>query len=275
MPRRQSFEFDPDSHPLAPALIVFNRGNGWYRALLGSPEQTGWILLADLAQDDQEVDSRLKMLENSLGGRAGLAAGALLGQVAHPTFSAIAWCLLIGNRAPIADPSLVSLRDNPQAFFDRVSFAGDFVAIEGEIESHPDLRRVATQEELLAKSGRKLVACIEPLINAIRRVRRVGVPGLWKGIADIVGQACLAAGSATGSVATGQSLAEAILTRAPDQIRTTPRWFQDDASRMWFVLRSVCCLAYTGTSGLYCDTCPLLSDDEIAARLSVNRAGST
>lgn len=274
MPRRQSVELNPDSHPLAPALIAFNRGNGWYRALLGTPDQAGWILLADVVQDDQRVASRLKALESSMGGRPGLAAGALLGQVAHPTFSAMAWCLLLGNRAPMADPHLLSLRDNPQAFFDRVSFAGEFVAIGDESEPRADLRAVATQEELLTTCGRNIVDSLEPLINAIRRVRRVGLPGLWKGIADIVGQVCLAAGSATGSVATGKALAEAILTRAPDQIRTTPRWYQDQASGMSFVLRSVCCLAYTGTGGLYCDTCPLLTDEEIAARLAVNPAGS-
>jgi hypothetical protein len=97
---------------------------------------------------------------------------------------------------------------------------------------------------------------------------------MWHGVSDLVARTFLGAAATLGSVETGIAAAEAVLTRAPEVIRITPRWHVDRATGMWFSLRSVCCLAYTGTLGLYCDTCPLLDEFEIATRLASNQAGA-
>lgn len=68
MVRRQSFDLDPASHPLAPAIIAFNRGNGWYRAVLGQPERGEWVCLSELSSDTNEIERRLTKLETAYGG---------------------------------------------------------------------------------------------------------------------------------------------------------------------------------------------------------------
>jgi hypothetical protein len=261
MVRRQSLVLDPGSHPLAPAINAFNRGNGWYRAVLGRPDRSEWIGLAELSGDVAEVERRITQLERLYGGHAGYAAASLIQQVAHPLISLTAWCSLVGAVIPDLSPGSVWLRQHPHGLFDRVAISGDPVLVGKGVES-------------ATATGVVIVASLTPLIESIRAARKVGLAGLWHGVSDLIARTFLAAASALGSVETGVAAAEAVLTRAPDEIRITPRWHVDGATGMWFSLRSVCCLAYTGTSALYCDTCPLLEDVEIANRLASNRAGA-
>jgi hypothetical protein len=261
MVRRQSFELDPESHPLAPAIIAFNRGNGWYRAVLGRPDQGGWIGLSELSADGADIDRRMTQLESAYGGHAGYAAASLIQQVAHPLVSLTAWCLLLGAGIPDISPSSVLLRQHPQGLFDRVAISGDVATATNEDES-------------AATTGAVIVGSLSSLIESIRVTRKVGLAGLWHGVSDLIARTFIGTASALGSLETGVFAAEAILNRAPEVIRMTPRWHIDRATGMWFSLRSVCCLAYTGTSGLYCDTCPLLDGDEISRRLASNQAGA-
>jgi hypothetical protein len=266
--RRNSFEIDPESHPLAPAIIAFNRGNGWYRVVLGQPERGVWIGLADLASDSTEVDRRLSQLETVWGGHAGYAATSMIQQVSHPLISLLSWCLLSGPEIPALAPGSVWLRQHPHGSFDRLAISGELLVPRGS-GREPDDEAVAMEV------GAMIVDSLQPLVMAIREVRKVGLTGLWHGVRDLIARTFLMAGSALGSVETGMSAAEAILSRAPDVIRATPRWHRDQTTGMWFSLRSVCCLAYTGVGGLYCDTCPLLDDDEITKRLASNVAGAS
>ena len=268
MVRRNSFEIDPESHPLAPAIIAFNRGNGWYRAVVGLPARGAWIGLADLASDRSEVDRRLSQLETAWGGHAGYAATSLIQQVSHPLVSLLSWCLLFGPDVPAMAPGSVWLRQHPQGSFDRVAISGELLGPRGSTMEVDD-------EAVATDVGAMIVDSLSPLVFAIREERKVGLTGLWHGVRDLVARTFLMAGSGLGSVETGMAAAEAILTRAPDVIRATPRWHRDPTTGMRFSLRSVCCLAYTGISGLYCDTCPLLDDDEIIRRLASNVAGAS
>ena len=261
MVRRESLELDPTSHPLAPAVIAFNRGNGWYRAVLGRPERGEWTGLSDLASNLDEIELRLARLEAAYGGHAGYGAASLIQQVAHPLVSLVAWFVLLGPEIPDISPGSVWLRQHPHGLFDRIAISGDVAA-------------AITDEASSAITGTMIVASLQPLIESIRMTRRVGLNGLWHGVSDLVGRTLLGAASALGSVDTGIAAAEAILTRAPEVIRITPRWHVDPDTGMSFSLRSVCCLAYTGTTGLYCDTCPLLDDQEISNRLASNQAGA-
>jgi hypothetical protein len=261
MVRRQSFELNPESHPLAPAINAFNRGNGWYRATLGQPDRGGWIGLADLSANVADIDRRITQLEAAYGGHAGYAAASLIQQVAHPLVSLTAWCALVGRGIPDLSPGSVWLRQHPQGLFDRMAISGE-------------LATVANGEEAATTTGMTIVASVSPLIHSIRTTRKVGLAGLWHGVSDLISRTFIGVASTLGSVETGVSAAEAILTRAPDVIRITPRWHVDPTTGMWFSLRSVCCLAYTGTFGLYCDTCPLLDDEKIVSRLAANQAGA-
>ncbi len=261
MVRRQSLDLDPASHQLAPAINAFNRGNGWYRAILGRPDRGEWIGLADLSADVDDIGRRIAQLEAAYGGHAGYAAASLIQQVAHPLVSLTAWCSLLGAGTPDLSPASVWLRRHPQGLFDRVAVSGD-------------LATVANGDESATTIGRAIVASVTPLIESIRIARRVGLTGLWHGVSDLIARTFIGSAATLGSVETGVSAAEAILTCAPAEIRITPRWHVDRETGMWFSLRSVCCLAYTGTSGLYCDTCPLLDDQEITNRLGSNQAGA-
>lgn len=260
MVRRHSLDLAADSHPLAPAINAFNRGNGWYRAILGPPDRGEWVGLSDLSADVGDIDRRITQLESAYGGHAGYAAASLIQQVAHPLVSLTAWCSLLGPGIPDISPGSVWLRQHPHGLFDRVAIRGDMAA--------------ATIDESAATTGAAIVASLSPLIETIRNARRVGLTGLWHGVSDLISRTFIGTASTLGSVATGVSAAEAILSRAPDVIRITPRWHVDQTTGMWFSLRSVCCLAYTGTFGLYCDTCPLLENEEIASRLASNQAGA-
>jgi hypothetical protein len=266
--RRNSFEIDPESHPLAPAIIAFNRNNGWYRAVLGRPERGDWIGLAELSSDRADIDRRLSQLEAAWGGHAGYAATSLIQQVSHPLVSLMSWCVVFGTDIPALGPESVWLRQHPQGLFDRLAISGERLLPQESSTENDD-------EAIAIGVGATIVDSLSPLVGAIREVRKVGLAGLWHGVRDLVARSLLMAGSALGSVETGMSAAEAILTRAPLVIRATPRWHRDQATGMWFSLRSVCCLAYTGIGGLYCDTCPLLDDDEIVRRLASNVAGAS
>ena len=261
MVRRQSLELDPGSHPLAPAINAFNRGNGWYRAVLGRPVRSEWICLADLSADVGDIDRRISQLEAAYGGHAGYAAASLIQQVGHPLISLTAWCSLLGSGIPDISPASAWLRQHPQGLFDRVAISGDVAPVGGGEESPTTI-------------GKTIVASLSPLIESIRSARTIGLAGMWHGVSDLIARTFIGAASTLGSVETGVAAAEAILTRAPEMIRITPRWHVDRVTGMWFSLRSVCCLAYTGTSALYCDTCPLLDDEEVANRLASNQAGA-
>lgn len=261
MVRRQSLELEPGSHPLAPAINAFNRGNGWYRAVLGRPDRSEWIRLADLSADAADIDRRLTQLGAAYGGHVGYAGASLIQQVAHPLISLTAWCTLLSTVIPDIAPDSVWLRQHPQGLFDRVAVSGDSVM-------------VGVPDKSATKIGPMIVASLSPLIESIRAVRKIGAAGLWHGVSDLIARTFIGAAATLGSVETGAAAAEAILTTAPDEIRITPRWHIERSTGMWFSLRSVCCLAYTGTSGLYCDTCPLLDESEIATRLAFNQAGA-
>lgn len=261
MVRRQSLDLDPGASPLAPAINAFNKGNGWYRAVLGRPDRGEWICLADLSADVEEIDRRITQLEAAYGGHAGYAAASLIQQVAHPLVSLTAWCTLLSTVIPDIAPESVWLRQHPQGLFDRVAISGDPAEV-------TDARESAT------KVGAMIVASLNPLIESIRAARKVGRAGLWHGVSDLIARTFIGAAATLGSVETGVAAAEAILTTAPHVIQMTPRWHVERSTGMWFSLRSVCCLAYTGTSGLYCDTCPLLDENEIASRLASNQAGA-
>ena len=261
MVRRNTFDLDPGSHLLAPAIIAFNRGNGWYRAVLWRPERGEWVGLLEFSSDTADLDRRLEKLEKAYGGHAGYAAASLIQQAAHPLMSLTAWCILLGPGIPDINPAAVWLRQHPQGLFDRVAIGGDFTV-------------ASSAEESARATGAAIVRAFEALIESIRLTRKVGKARLWRGVNDLVARTLLGAASALGSVDTGMAVAEAILTRAPDVLRGAPRWHLDPQKAMWFSLRSVCCLAYTGTLGSYCDTCPLLDDDEITRRLASNQAGA-
>ena len=261
MVRRSTFDLDPASHILAPAIIAFNRGNGWYRAVLGRPDRGDWVGLLEFSSDMAGLDRRLAALEKTYGGHAGYAAASLIQQAAHPVMSLTAWCILLGPGIPDIRPAAVWLRQHPQGLFDRVAIGGDFT-----VASDP--------EDSARATGAAIVSAFETLIESIRMTRKVGKAGLWRGVNDLVARALLGAASALGSVQTGMAAAEAILTRAPDVLRGSPRWHMDPGKDMWFSLRSVCCLAYTGALGIYCDTCPLLDEAEISRRLASNQAGA-
>lgn len=261
MVRRNSFELVPNSHPLAPALIAFNRGNGWYRAVIGEPSGGDWVRLSDFSSDEADLERRLSSLELTYGGHAGYAAASLIQQAAHPLVSLTAWCILLGPGIPDISPKSVWLRQHPHGLFDRVAIGGEFTI-------------PADGEESAGITGAAIVSAFEPLIESIRLVRKVGAVGLWRGVSDLVARTFLGTASALGSLTTGKAAAEAILTRAPEALRLQPRWHVDESTAMWFSLRSVCCLAYTGASTAYCDTCPLLDDDEITKRLALNQAGA-
>jgi len=259
--RRRSLDLDPGASPLAPAINAFNRGNGWYRAIVGRPEGSDWIGLEQLSRDLDEIDRRIGQLEGLYGGHSGYAAASLIQQVAHPLISLTAWCSLVGELIPDIAPHSVWLRQHPQGLFDRIAISGD-PTYAGEIA------------DPATSIGESIVSSLSPLIESIRAVRKVGGAGMWHGVSDAIARTFIGAASTLGSVETGVAATEAILRRAPDVIRITPRWHVDRATGMWFSLRSVCCLAYTGTLGLYCDTCPLLDERAIAARLASNQAGA-
>ena len=259
--RRNPFELDPASHQLAPAINAFNRGNGWYRAILGRPDRGDWVRLSDLSSDLGDIEKRLKQLETIYGGHSGYAAASLVQQVAHPLVSLTAWCVLLGPGTPSIEPGSVWVRQHPHGLFDRVAIGGE-------------LTIPANVEESATTTGAAFVDAFGPFLESIRATRTVGLAGLWRGLSDLVARAFLGAAAALGSIETGVSAAEAILTRAPEVMRSTPRWHINPTNGMWFSLRSVCCLAYTGTAGSYCDTCPLLDDAEITRRLALNQAGA-
>ena len=133
MVRRNSFELDPTSHPLAPAIIAFNRGNGWYRAVLGEPSGGDWVRLSEFSSDEADLERRLSSLELTYGGHAGYAAASLIQQAAHPLVSLTAWCILLGPGIPDISPKSVWLRQHPQGLFDRVAISGEFtIPVDGE-----------------------------------------------------------------------------------------------------------------------------------------------
>ena len=261
MVRRESLELDPAASPLAPAINAFNQGNGWYRAVLGQPDRSEWIGLGKLSTDLDEVDRRIRQLEGAYGGHAGYAAASLIQQVAHPIISLTAWCSLLGSVLPDISPHSVWLRQHPHGLFDRIAVSADPATL-----GDPAAPATAI--------GVAIMGSLSPLIESIRASRKVGVAGMWHGVSDLIARTFIGAASTLGSVETGVAAAEAILTSAPEVIRITPRWHVDRATGMWFSLRSVCCLAYTGTFRLYCDTCPLLDETEIASRLASNQAGA-
>ena len=176
----------------------------------GDPERGDWIGLAELSSDRADIDRRLSQLEAAWGGHAGYAATSLIQQVSHPLVSLMSWCVLFGTDIPAIGPESVWLRQHPHGLFDRVAISGDLLLPqESSMEGAGEAAAIGV--------GATIVDSLSPLVGAIREVRKVGLAGLWHGVRDLVARTLLMAGSALGSVETGMSAAEAILTRAPDR----------------------------------------------------------
>lgn len=147
------------------------------------------------------------------------------------------------------------------AFFDDPSFC----VLTGDPAAHHE--QACAVDGVPALHGwmrEQLVVSLQPLVDALSELSRLGRRGLWGQVASSWGSIIVWAAQLAGVGAHGMHEAETFLTGGGVAFSRPPTFFQihHRGRDLVAMRRGVCCLAYKLADHPFCGSCPLISEDE-------------
>jgi hypothetical protein len=264
-------------HPLEATLARVSRSIpeiADYGPRLSFPQEPGWVTLSELAVPDQLERPLERLRRSQAGQRCDVAAVTLLERLVEITTVPVVAGLLIERRLLSLDPRAVAFR-----------FAADGLPTEWAVVApryrtlaadpdrwHPDvLATVADHGELLAILRAELEQGFGPLVGPLHVLGRRARSALWRGCADVLGSAFLAAGKALRMVESAVELGERCLSlsgwmQGPGNYRTVEL---GGGRRLVTRVRRGCCLNHVVEPGRTCLPCPLTPPHERLRRLEL------
>lgn len=244
----------------------------------GVPDGSHWHRVADI--DDERVASWLDTVETEQG-RRDVASSFLGSWLASPVVTTTVAAVLLESRCPQVSPQTVFLRHHPGGWIDGIAFADSAYVVlpDDPAAADPQAIVVPDRAALYAHWARATTSVLTPLLDSVASQGRFGRRGLWaNGVVDC------AVATATGLsrrhpedtdrlVAVTTALLDALdrLTRASSpRARLFPVLWREKT--YLFDVKSACCLLYKTVlpharqAGSYCTGCPLIGDDDRAAR---------
>jgi hypothetical protein len=207
-------------------------------ALRLDARDAGWVAWDRLASDELLTAAYAAERAAIDPGDPAACAAASLGfglgwlAIAIPTAA-----IVRERRCPDFAPANLLVRSNPEQLFEAVGLRRPRLAVlpDDPAAGHRDAIVLADLEQLRRWFAERAVACLEPVLAAVARLRRIGLPALWGSVGDSV---CAEALWAQASPEESLALVEALAPLAP-RMRTRPTFAEPDGMR-----RGTCCLYY-------------------------------
>lgn len=156
------------------------------------PTTRTWLVVDDLLADEAAfLRAAHRRILDADGGTPQMAAKWLVGWVAGTVADAVGFVLATGGAGVLADTAPLRWRLHPDGWVDRVALDGCTVLVTSEHPwaGQPGVQPAADETELTTRTVDALVAAVRPLVDAVRRVARVGARSLWAEVADGFGMA--------------------------------------------------------------------------------------
>lgn len=256
----------------------------------GGPCGDGWVGLDELLSGG--VVDRMAAQLLAQEGRPDVAGSYLGSHLTGPLVARTVAAMVLDGRCPDPDPSNVVVHLHPEGWFDMVSFRTSSAAVLDGDPAASDRRSVVLPDRPALHQwwAERLVACLEPLLDAVRARLPYGRRGLWGAVADRVASSALTVarqggrpGQAAWAEATG--LLDALAHHAPVPFvrPASVEVRSQHGRRALFPVRGTCCLYYLTVDGPdpcgegYCATCPFMDPAQrhrrLAASLDQNDTG--
>jgi hypothetical protein len=256
--------------PLRKTLDLVDREKYYFDLKLGAPDGApggAYETVDSLTRDGGRALARLMGLAQTrwkLSNRD--AALAVVGEYAWGVGGPAIACYVLSRRVPDISPENVALRhDADEGLWEAALLRGRFAALpQDPAAGHPDAVVLDGESALLDWMRERLVAGIEPLLDAVRRHARVGKRGAWARVSDYAADAFLMAGWDTEDQARCAADAEAFVASPNSPLRGKTGFFvvEHRGRRGAFITRGVCCQGYKDPEHGNCDSCPMLTQEE-------------
>ncbi|MFP5317797.1 MAG: hypothetical protein ACLGI2_05820 [Acidimicrobiia bacterium] len=257
---------------------------------MGDPSGDGWFGIDELV-DRGVVDGMAADLLTQEG-RPDVAGSYLGSHLTGPVVARTVAAIVLDRRCPDPCPSNVAVHLHPDSWFDQLWFRTPAAAAVDGDPAGADRACVVLADVALLRTwwAERLVACLVPLLDAVRARLPYGRRGLWGAVADQVAASALTVARQAGlpcrpAWEEAAGLLEALARHAPVAI-TWPSPFEVRSPRgreAVFPVRGTCCLYYLTVDGPdpcgdgYCITCPFTDPDHrhrtLADRLDEQETG--
>jgi hypothetical protein len=245
---------------------------------VGEPEGAAWHSWDSLRTSDfvpRWIDALAAGGEEAPWPRA--VAGSFVGcQLVAPVVRAAAAMALLESRAPDVSPGNVLVHQHEAGWFDRIAVRSPTVAVLAGDPAAGDADAVvlADRRDLHRWLAERIVASLDPVLQAVRAATRLGLPALWGSVGDDVAAMVLVARDAGATLDESReawrradALVEEIAVLAP-RLRTRPQaeTVAGPTGPVLVTVRGTCCLDYRTPAGAarracgepaYCLACPL------------------
>jgi ferric iron reductase protein FhuF len=275
MSSRVSIPASPNSS-LASTLARVSARDEVVRARVGRPSSGRWISPADLVDPAaSHLDGLISQAAEYLVAERRVAA-ALFFHMYVWAVSAGAICAYVTERRV---PEIAA--DNVLVEFDGrgmgrgiALLAPRFAALRGDLaRGDPDVTLVGRAVDLTGWLCKNLIdGNLEPVAGAIRERKLLGWPILWGIAADTCASAFVHAGHMLPDGRCALDVGNAFFAHSGSLLggRTTLLTREHAGRRRNYIRRAACCLGYKTAVFGYCETCPLLGDEEIERRLTAS-----
>lgn len=269
---------DVATSPLAETLERVDPEKYYFGMKLGVVGES-WRRADSLARDDGEfLAAQMERTRTKWDLNNRDTAISLTGGYAWQVGGPAAVCYVLSRRVPDISPENLALRfDEDGGIAEAAVIGSRFAALPSDpAASHPDAVVLDSEAALLGWLRVRLEAGIEPLVVAVRSRMRISRRTLWSRAADLVTDAFLTAGFDTPDQARYAADADAFISTPGSPLRGNTGFFvvERDGRRGAFMTRAVCCHGYKDPEHGYCNSCPMLSQEE-RERLAVEELVSS
>lgn len=262
------------SRPASPFRETLKRVDPekYYFGLNPSPSEGSRETVDSLVRDGgKALAARMEQARSKWSLSARDAALFMIGTYAWGVGGPAIACYVLARRVPDISPQNVALTFNGDGGLSEAALRVERFAVlpDDPAADHPEALVLADEAAMLGWMRERLEAGIGPLIEAARGHARLGRRSAWRGVPDYVAAAFLMVGWGTEDQARYAADAEAFVTNSDSSMKGNNTKFfvvEDRGRRGAYLARGVCCQAYKEPDQDNCDSCPMLSQEELERR---------
>jgi ferric iron reductase protein FhuF len=252
--------------PLRETLGRIDPERYYFALTLGSPEDPYETVGSLTRNRGQSLARRMELVRTKWGlsvrDSALHAVGAYAWGVGGPAIA----CYVLSRRVPDVSPANVALSFDGNGGLSEVALLRPWFAVlpQDPAADHPEAVVVESAGAMLGWMRDRLVAGMEPLIDAVRHHARLGRRTAWSGTSDYVADAFLMVAWDTEDQARYAADAEVFVGDPDSSLKGNTKFFvvEERGRRGAYVTRGICCQAYKDPEHDNCDSCPMLLQEE-------------
>jgi hypothetical protein len=260
----------PHGSPLRETLRLIDPDR-YYFELKPGPSERSYETVGTLVRDGgQSLSKRMEQARAKWKLSVRDAALFMVGTYAWGVGGPAIACYVLSRRVPDISPENLALTFDGGGGLSEVALrSGRFAALPSDpAASHLEALVLADEAAMLGWMRERLVSGLGPLIEGVRGHARLGRRAAWRGVPDYVAQAFLMVGRDTEDQARYAADAEAFVSAPGSPMKSNTRFFvvEERGRRGAYLTRGVCCQAYKQPEHDNCDSCPMLSQEELERR---------